>query len=214
MSHNITIPEQTCTFKHFGIHLINYVIPITSCPSHSLTISVRYFSAEQNVTKNNNTLETSRVPIIDNVIIFYYLTYHVYSLDLKGKNLLQPKNVGVPFNPHSYNIYQQTRSEFVIYHCLLSHQTHIQSQTQQNKANDDYQDPFKLSLSSMKLLIHQQHHNQISKLSLKWILTMYLTLFVLLCFPLVLHLEDLTQCSRPCDLILSRRRRIPPTIPP
>ena len=43
---------------------------------------------------------------------------------------------------------------------------------------------------------------------------MYLTLFVLLCFPLVLNLEDFTQCSRPCDLILSCRRRIPPTIPP
>ena len=70
MPHIYTIPEQSRTFKPFGINLINDAITITSCPFPSLTLSVRYLSAEQHATKNNETLETSRVPIIDNVIIF------------------------------------------------------------------------------------------------------------------------------------------------
>ena len=74
MSHIITIPELTRTFKPVGINLISDETPIPSRPSHSLTLYVRYFPAEQNFTKNYNTLETSRFPIIDNILIFYYLT--------------------------------------------------------------------------------------------------------------------------------------------
>ena len=74
MPHIFTIPKQTRTFKPAGVHIISDAIPIPSRPSHPLTISVRYIPAEQNVTKIYNTLETSRFPIIDNILIFYYLT--------------------------------------------------------------------------------------------------------------------------------------------
>ena len=74
MTHIFTIPKHTRPFKPVGIHLMNDAITIRSCPPHSLNLSVRYFSAENNVTKNNNTLESSSVPNIDNVILFYYLT--------------------------------------------------------------------------------------------------------------------------------------------
>ena len=61
-------------FKPVGTQIINDAIPIPSFPYHYLTLSMRYFYAEHNATKNHNTLETSRFPIIDNVILFYYLT--------------------------------------------------------------------------------------------------------------------------------------------
>ena len=79
----------------------------------------------------------------------------------------------------------------MIYYHLLSHKSHTQSQKQKNKTINDYQYPFKFTLSRMQLFIHQQHHNQISSLSLTLIFTMYLTLFVLFYFPRVLNLEDL-----------------------
>ena len=74
MPHIFAITNQIHTFKPVGIHITSDAIPIPYCPSHSLTLSVPYFYAEHNVTKNNNTLETSRIPTIENILLFYYLT--------------------------------------------------------------------------------------------------------------------------------------------
>ena len=73
MPHIFTILKQTRTFKPIGIYLINDAVPILYCPYHSLTLPVSYFIAETNVAKDNKTLETIRVPIIDNILLFYYL---------------------------------------------------------------------------------------------------------------------------------------------
>ena len=71
MPHIFAISNQTHTFKPVGIHIINDAIPIPYCLSHSHNPSVPYFYAEQNVTKNNNTLETSRITIFDNIVLFF-----------------------------------------------------------------------------------------------------------------------------------------------
>ena len=119
---------------------------------------------------------------------------------LKATLYFNLKNGGMPLDPHYANPYQQTKPDqhtnkskqnITIYLNFFSHRKLIQIQTQQNKTINYYQYPFKFTLSRMQLFIHQQHHNQISSLSLTLIFTMYLTLFVLFYFPWVLNLEDL-----------------------
>ena len=119
---------------------------------------------------------------------------------LKATLYFNFKNGGMPFDLPSANPYQQTRAGWhkklpknhnMIYQHIFSHWTLIQSQRQKNKTNRHYQEPFEFTLSKMLLFIHQQHQNQMSKLSLTLIFTSDSNLMLLLYFTLVINLGGL-----------------------
>ena len=98
----------------------------------------------------------------------------------------------IPINKHGLaGIKKLSKNHNMIYQHLFSHWTLIQSQRQKNKTNRHYQEPFEFTLSKMLLFIHQQHQNQMSKLSLTLIFTSDSNLMLLFYFTLVINLGGL-----------------------
>ena len=118
---------------------------------------------------------------------------------LEAKLYFNFKTNGMPWNQHSASPCQQTRTgrhknnskQNIMIYYKKSHQTLIQSNTHQKETTKNTLEPFEFTLSNLKLFIHQQHQNQMSNLSLTWILTMDLTFLLMLYFKWSLNLEYL-----------------------